>query len=98
MSVTEHNNFPKLGINTAELTAAVEACIEEARLSKEPLGAVNWGDIGVTDIQYRLSMIHDEKPHIVVLIEEASPECELPAYIYSRLNGRFPNVYYECEW
>jgi len=64
------------------------------------MGAVNWGDIGVSDIEYRLSLIYPEYgPQCVVLIEEASPDCGLSAWITRRLDpDRFPNTYIECEW
>jgi len=54
------NNFPQIGINTAELLAEAERLLELARASREDLGAINWGDLGVHDIEYRLSMLSPE--------------------------------------
>jgi len=96
------NEFPKIGINTAELRDAVNGLIEKARRKrkKEDFGAVNWGDLGVVDIEYRLSMLdQNAEPWCVVLIEEAAPGCKLPSWIYERLDHeKFPRTYIECEW
>ena len=94
------NNFPQIGINTAELLAEVERLLELARASREDLAAINWGDLGVHDIEYRLSMLSPESvPRCVVRIEEVSPSCELAMWLYDRLDKeRFPNTYFECEW
>ena len=97
------NNFPKIGIVTADLVAEVERLLLEAASEAEGktfhFGAVNWGDLGVVDVEYRKSMLHPDKPHCVVRVEEASPECDLAQWIGERLDKeRFPNVYIECEW
>lgn len=66
----------------------------------ENMGAVNWGDLGVRDIQYRLSMLTPQDgPHCMVMIEEASPDCRLPTFLHDNLDQeKFPKVYFECEW
>ncbi len=95
------NDFPKLGINTEELRSTVEALIEEAQgLKDHSFGAVNWGDLGVVDIEYRLSMLRpDDGPQCVVQIEEAAPDCGLTQWIWDRLDKvKFPKTYIECEW
>ncbi len=93
------DDFPKLGIKTLELIAAVETALDEARAHKGDFGAVNWGDLRVTDIEYRFSMLRpDDGPYAVVLVEEASPDCRLREWIYERINPLFPNVHVECEW
>lgn len=98
------NDFPKIGIKTEELRDAVDALIAKAvRLRNDKaqdFGAVNWGDIGVTDIEYRLSMLRPgDGPSCVVLIEEAAPECGLPRWLYDRLDKeKFPRTYFECDW
>ena len=95
------NDFPKLGINTDELVADVEALISHASRSKEEMGAVNWGDLGVKDIEYRLSMIRPQDgPRCVVIVEEAAPDCHLQTWLNEQMANcsRFPNTYIECEW
>lgn len=93
------NNFPALGIRTEELVAEIERLLEEARKSKGEWGAVNWGDLGVADVEYRLSMLRPTEPWCVVTIEEASPDCKLGRWITDQLDEtRFPNTYVECEW
>ena len=94
------NNFPQIGINTSELATEVECLLEAARESKTMMGPVNWGDLGIADIEYRLSMLDaNATPRCVVLIEEASPISELASWLNAHLDGtRFPNVWIECEW
>jgi hypothetical protein len=95
------NTFPIIGINTGSLLRKVEKAIEEARIkdgSKE--WGVNWGDIGVADIEYRLSMLDSSEPspYCVVVLEEASPHSELARHVYEIIKEEFPNTYVECEW
>jgi hypothetical protein len=95
------NDFPKLVVNTQELTTEIENLLASAERSKENMGAVNWGDIGVKDIQYRLSMLTPQDgPHCVVIVEEADPGCHLQMWLNNHLqnSSRFPNTYVECEW
>lgn len=94
------NDFPKLGINTDELLDWVNWMLKKAAQEKEHLGAVNWGDLGVTDIEYRLSMLRpDDDPSCVVRLEEASPDSKLSGWLYGFLDKtKFPNTYFECEW
>ena len=95
------NDFPKIGIKTEELHQAVEALICEAyKIRDTSFGAVNWGDIGVVDIEYRLSMLNPgDGPSCWVLIEEASPDCKLPAWLSERIDkAKFPRTYFECAW
>lgn len=93
-------DFPRIGINTEELVAEVHRLLRLAYADHASLGAVNWGDLGVSDVQYRLSMLRpDEGPHCVVTIEEASPDCKLHGWLFDRLDKeRYPSVYFECEW
>lgn len=98
------NDFPKLGIKTAELRTTVEGLIEKARWAADAkqydFGAVNWGDLGVADIEYRLSMLAPgDGPTCVVLIEEASPDCGLARWLNERIDqSKFPRTFVECEW
>ena len=98
------NDFPALGINTQELVDAVDALIDSARQmmhrKEEEFGAVNWGDIGVADVEYRLSMLRpSDGPHCVVLVEEASPACRLESWLSGHLDkDKFPRTHVECEW
>lgn len=95
------SDFPKLGINTRELLAHVEGLIDEARRTPDDFfGAVNWGDLGVADVEYRLSMLDTHaQPTAHVLVEEASPGCMLERWLNERLDhDRFPSVFVACEW
>jgi hypothetical protein len=98
------SDLPKLGIVTADLIAEVERLLEEAKAESmtgsSAFGAVNWADLGISDIEYRLS-VTDAKatPYCVVTVEEASPTSHLAGWLTSRLDpDRFPGVYVECEW
>lgn len=93
------DEFPKIGINTKELLAEIERLLKKAAKTRSDFGAVNWGDLGVADIEYRMSVLTPGTPYCVVIIEEASPDCKLPSWIDERLDKtRFNNVYVECEW
>lgn len=94
------NDFPRLGINTAELLAEVDRLLELARNDPAYMGAVNWADLGVADIEYRLSMLRPQDgPCCVVAVEEASPTSHLRFWLNEKLDkARFPNTYIECEW
>lgn len=93
-------DFPRLGIVTADLVAEVQRLLAEADAANVDLGAVNWADLGVRDVEYRLSMLAaDAEPMCVVLVEEASPDSELGPWLNARLDkARFPRVFIECEW
>lgn len=96
---TTGNDFPRLGINAAALRDAIERMLEVAADSKEDMGAVNWGDLGVADIEYRLSMLWPENgPRCVVTVEEASPGCKLQRWLNECIADAFPNTHVECEW
>ena len=94
------NDFPRLGIVTADLIAHVDALLADAREHMDEMGAVNWGDLGVADVEYRFSILHpQEGPWCVVTVEEASPECQLGAWLNERLDSaRFPRTHIICEW
>jgi hypothetical protein len=82
------------------------ASLEEAATEKSEaaprrdLGAVNWADIGVRDVEYRLSMIGPvAEPYCFVLVEEAEPHGRFAQWLNERIDSvRFPNTYVECEW
>jgi hypothetical protein len=99
-TTAQGNDFPRLGLNTEALTEEVERLLGLARKHGDSMGAVNWGDLGVVDVEYRLSMLRPEDgPHCMVRIEEASPDCYLPRFLLEHWDaGKFPNVYFECEW
>jgi hypothetical protein len=84
-------------MNFEQLKADVEALLEKAAETKKDFGVVNWGDLGVRDIERRQS-VFDGPACIVVLIEEASLDCNLPDFLYENLKDKYPNVYFECEW
>jgi hypothetical protein len=98
--LTPANDFPRLNINTADLIKEVERLLALAKKYGDAMGAVNWGDLGVVDVEYRLSMLRPhEGPHCMVMIEEASPDCHLPNYLYENWDQtKFPNVDFECAW
>jgi hypothetical protein len=93
------NDSTKLGITTQDLVDEIERILKDAASSKDDFGAVNWGDIGVASVEYRIPIWPFGDPYCCVLIGEASPECGLPSWIDERLDkSRFKNVYIECEW
>lgn len=99
--MSETNDFPRLNINTRELMDAVEGLIDEARgiAHEEEFGAVNWGDIGVADVEYRLSMVGPREPFCVVTVEEADGASHLQQWLNERLDKeRFPRTHVVCEW
>ena len=57
---TAYNDFPRLNINTEALRTEVERLLAMAGDDAENMGAVNWGDLGVADIEYRLSMLRPQ--------------------------------------
>lgn len=62
--------------------------------------AVNWGDLGVTDVEYCYSLVCGEA-HYIITISEASPEAyKFKTFIADELGRRFPDVslYVETEW
>lgn len=96
---TGSNNFPRLGINIEALRTAIERMLEVAADTKDDMGAVNWGDLGVADIEYRLSMLWPTNgPRCVVTVEEAAPGCKLQIWLNECISNTFPNTYIECEW
>jgi hypothetical protein len=64
------------------------------------LGAINWADLGVVDIEVRSSLQHPESwPIIVVMIEEASPDCRLPRWLADNIDReKYAGVQFECAW
>lgn len=98
---SEATTFPRLGISTQELIDEVRRLLEQAGAEDtNEMGAVNWGDLGVADIEYRLSIMHPEDgPVCVVMVEEASPHSGLAQWLNERLDKElFPNTRIECEW
>lgn len=79
------SDFPKIGINTAELLEACNALILKARNEEDvSRWGVNWADIGVSSVEYRKEiLLAGSKPYCAVIIEEAAPESELAAYVYA---------------
>ena len=91
--------LPLIGINGSDLLDAVRRLLTEAEAEKSEMGAVNWGDLGVADIEYRLSMMWPGVPFCYVIVEEASPGCKLQEWLNARLDKtKFPNTYISCEW
>ena len=94
-------DLPRLNINVAELIKHVEELLEEAATDTPDTGrAVNWADLGVADVEYRLSLLEPSAgPWCVVTVGEASPDCALAAWLNDRLDQeRFPLTCIECEW
>ena len=93
-------NLPEPSISIAALVGAVEDLLVEARKVSDDFRAVNWGDLGVCNVEYIIPLLRDyEHPGYVVTIEEAGPDCGLSAWIGERLDPKkFPHVYIECEW
>lgn len=83
-----------------ELVEHVTELLAEAATFKASMGAVNWGDLSVRDVERRVSVLCPEDGECyIVLVEEASPESRLAEWLNERLDGvRFPGVHVECEW
>lgn len=62
------------------------------------LGAVNWGDLGVTEVLYCED--EDGASMWVVLIEEASPGSRLSSYVSDFIRAEMPDLPLEVrtEW
>lgn len=92
--------FPRIEINAQELVAEIERLLELAQAQRADLGAVNWADLGVADVEYRASLLYPDEiePHVIVRIQEASPNCGLPNWLRDRIQDKFPQVGIECEW
>lgn len=58
-------------------------------------GAVNWGDLKVTDVIEEKSLLTDYS-ETYVLVEEASANCKLGLWLTKKLNE--PGVYVRTEW
>lgn len=57
-------------IDTAALIAEVEQLLVLAARHRESMGAVNWADLKVLDVQRRQSIIYDDTAFICVIVEE----------------------------
>ena len=95
-------SIPKLGYNTQALVDEAEFWIAKAcrmiSRNKEKFGAVNWGDIGVREVEYRWPVYPAGDPYCVVTVEEASPDCELGRWLSQKISAKFPQAHVECEW
>jgi len=91
---------PQPPFSVPDLIAEVERLLVDAEKHKAELGAVNWGNLGVADVEWRLSLTDMEaRPYVVVMIEEASPDCGLGGWLSRHLDReRFPRTFIECEW
>jgi hypothetical protein len=69
---------------------ADKAIAEAEADTSQKFGAVNWGDIGVTEVLYCLD--EDGRAIWRVVIEEASPGCGLASYVYQRLVAAIPGT------
>jgi hypothetical protein len=89
------NEFPRLGINTAELRTEVERLLTEAKKAgSTSMGAVNWGNLGIA-----IYPPNGDRPYCVVVIEEAVPHNRLQKFLYENWDqAKFPEVHFECEW
>ena len=96
---TELIDFPRMGIVTEELIEHVEELLDKVRAEVHNFGAVNWGHLGIVDIEYRLSMRTGAKPECVVTIEEADPGARLAYWLTQQIDKeRFPNTRIETDW
>ncbi len=83
----------------AAIRAEAESALAAAATNKSRnFGAVNWGDLCVVEVLH----CRDEAGYETwrVLIEEASPGCDLGYYVYERLALAFPGVIFDVstEW
>jgi len=90
----------KMGINTQALIEAAENAVEKARMEcPDEMGPVNWGDIGVGDIEvYRSVLYPEDGPRCRLILEEAAASSKLALFVHDEIKGDFPNVEVECDW
>ena len=82
----------------AEINAILDAAENEPGDVRQAMGAINWGDLGCTEIEERFSLLRPGEFCIVAIVEEASPDATgLKAYILERLPS-YPNLAIETEW
>lgn len=94
-------NDSTIGFNPQELQAEVNRLIGLAKRQRPDVGAVNWSDLKVCDIECRASLLQqpEDGPFCVVLVREAACDGLLASWLYERLDkAKFPRVYIECEW
>jgi len=98
-----------LGFNPLDLQREVDRLLAIAQVENDaalmrgdrsPFGAVNWADLRCIDIEYRVNALDDDPiTYCVAIVQEASPDCTLPAWLNTALDRkRFPSVYVECSW
>lgn len=83
------------------LQSAIDAILTKAATepgaARHAMGAINWGDLGCTEIEERRSLLHPGDPWVVAIIEEASPDAVgLKKYVGDRLDR--PDIVIETEW
>ena len=84
------------------LRDVVNAILETAFTARHrvlSMAAVNWGDLGCTDVEERTSLLTGSKL-ITVIIEEASPEAaQLIKFVSHALEQHgYKDVYVCTEW
>jgi hypothetical protein len=72
--------------------AEIKEAPDDVRLDA---GAVNWGDLEVTEICWCLDWTGEAR--WLVRIEEADPGCKIPTLMHEKM-GRPANVEVLCEW
>lgn len=89
-----------LSVNVTQLRSHLQELLSIAETMRQDMGAVNWGDIGLVDIEYRRSLMHpEESAQCVVIVAEASPDSKLVSWLNEHLDkDRYPNISIECEW
>lgn len=85
-----------------------EAALGEARERMDDFGAVNWGDLGVVEIERRECLLTGYGLSVVVLIGQRRSRArlleegtcaKLQAFVAERLrDAGFPDVAVELEW
>jgi hypothetical protein len=75
---------------------ALADVIQQGREDKIDLGAVNYGDIRVSDVQQVRS--EDGRVFWRIIVEECSPDCNIPKYMFPRLPEILRNTEITCEW
>lgn len=88
-------------INASDLVKEIESLLDMATNYKTEFQDVNWGDLGIRDITYQLSMIYPQDgPYYTVKIEEVSPDSNFRQWIQDKLDetGRFPHTFIELDW
>jgi hypothetical protein len=80
----------------AKVRRLMESVLTDVVMQGGDLGAVNYADLGITSVQWVVDEFGDINWRVI--IEECSPDCGIPAAMYSRIPLEIRPVEISCEW